>query len=228
MDQAACYLWLGNERRISGAMDRKYDLLAICLLMFTVALVTAMTFDPKGFSVKDWQTLMAAFIALFGASMVFRGATLAYDAALKKIDLDREIHKRELHRRQNSIYLKATFAAHVVHHDARSSNAAVGVGSIHPSINPSTIKIREMDTLEEIVWQQLEIFPIAIAQDLSDIRIAYFNLLEAKEVLGDTLVPLAYPPSEMLTQMREALESLETKAKAARDAINVELGRNGL
>jgi hypothetical protein len=48
---------------------RKYDLLAISLLVFSAIVVTAMSVDPNHFSIKDWQPLMAAFVALGAAGV---------------------------------------------------------------------------------------------------------------------------------------------------------------
>jgi hypothetical protein len=49
---------------------RKYDAIAISLLMFSVILVTAISIDPKGFSLKEWQPIMAAILALGGAIVI--------------------------------------------------------------------------------------------------------------------------------------------------------------
>jgi hypothetical protein len=70
-------------------MGKKYDLLAISLLIFSAVVVTAISVDPKGFALRDWQPLLAALLTLGGAGIVYRGATLAYRAAMSKVDLDR-------------------------------------------------------------------------------------------------------------------------------------------
>jgi hypothetical protein len=49
---------------------RKYDLLAISLLIFSAILVTAMAIDPKGFSLQAWQPLMAGILALGGGAFI--------------------------------------------------------------------------------------------------------------------------------------------------------------
>jgi hypothetical protein len=74
---------------------RKYDLLAISLLVFSAIVVTAMSVDPNHFSIKDWQPLMAVFVALGAAGVAYQGVTLTYKAAIRKVDLDRSIHEQE-------------------------------------------------------------------------------------------------------------------------------------
>jgi hypothetical protein len=56
---------------------RKYDTLAVSLLIFSAVLVSAISVDSKGFAVRDWQSLIASVIAFGGAAMVYRGANLA-------------------------------------------------------------------------------------------------------------------------------------------------------
>jgi hypothetical protein len=77
-------------------MYRKYDLLAISLLIFSAALVAWLgLFGPTNTTKwKDWQPLLAAIIALGGASIVYRGAMLAYRASMAKVDLDRRLSDR--------------------------------------------------------------------------------------------------------------------------------------
>ena len=83
---------------------RKYDLLAISLLVFSAIIVAAMSVDPNHFSIKDWQPLMAAFVALGAAGVAYQGVTLTYKAAIRKVDLDRSIYEQEVRRRQRGIY----------------------------------------------------------------------------------------------------------------------------
>ncbi|MEH2596876.1 hypothetical protein V1278_003789 [Bradyrhizobium sp. AZCC 1577] len=95
-------------------MRREYDLLAICMLMLTLTLIGAMATDPKGFSVQSWQPLIAALIALGGASMVYRGATLAYRAAMAKVSLDREEAERERNIERLGLFLRLSTSLYSV------------------------------------------------------------------------------------------------------------------
>ncbi|WP_035679416.1 hypothetical protein [Bradyrhizobium liaoningense] len=207
-------------------MERQYDLIAISLLMFTAVIIAAMALDPRGFSIQAWQPLIAAFVALFGARMVFRGAALSYDAALKKINLDREIHQRTLRRQARSIFLRASLATHVVQYDALEASRTVAT---NPTNFHLPIRIREMDTINGEVWQNLELFPQRVAQHVSDMRVAHFNLLQAQEQLssGAGMTPYTHPPHPMAMQLGNALRELAREAAAARDAINLLIKDDG-
>src|SRR5271156_5507749 len=100
-------------------MNQRYDLLAIGLLFVAAMLAVITIFNPAGFSLKEWQPLTAAIIALGGAGLVYRGAMLNYDAAMKKVDLDREIHEREARRAKRGIFLRLSVAAHIIYEDAK-------------------------------------------------------------------------------------------------------------
>ncbi|MBY9027773.1 hypothetical protein K7459_29395, partial [Pseudomonas fluorescens] len=156
---------------------KKYDLLAICLLMFAVVLVTAMSFDPKGFSIKEWQPLMAALAALFGASMVFRGAGLAYDAALRKVALDERIHESKLIQEKRGIFLRASYMAHLVSHsagrtDRRLTPPEVGKAAVTRTIEQ--LRLKHTSAIEE-AWQHLDAFPERAARGIGNMRIVIGN-----------------------------------------------------
>jgi hypothetical protein len=70
-------------------MMRRYDMLAVSLLMFTAMLsVWLGVWGPTNTTTwKDWQPLMAAFVAL-GA------ATMAYKSAMAKVEFDRNEEAR--------------------------------------------------------------------------------------------------------------------------------------
>jgi 4-hydroxybenzoate polyprenyltransferase len=89
---------------------RKYDALAISLLIFSVVLVSAISVDPKGFALRDWQPLIAAFVAL-GA------AALAYNGAMAKVQFDREGSLRTDNRKRLGLYLKVSYAAFLLRHE---------------------------------------------------------------------------------------------------------------
>src|SRR6266436_9830515 len=69
------------------------------------------------FHLKDWQPLMAAVIALSCAAVVYRGATLAYTAAMAKVDFNREINQRSEKRKALGLCLRLEFAFNVLRHE---------------------------------------------------------------------------------------------------------------
>lgn len=93
-------------------MDRRYDLLAIGLLFFSAILTVWLgIFGPANTTtLKEWQPLMASILAIGGALIVYRGAKLAYTAAMAKVGLDREVHAREPARLTLGVCLRLEFS----------------------------------------------------------------------------------------------------------------------
>ena len=155
-------------------MVRRYDLLAICLLMFTAILTVAMAYDPKGFSIKEWQPLMAAILALGSAAVVFRGAKLAYSAAMEKVELDRIIHQKEVRRRQRGIFLRTALAAHIMHHEAdrycKLFDQPSSEQAEETTIDPAMAILRTVAIIDD-AWSNLEIFSKSVADDLLRLKV---------------------------------------------------------
>ncbi len=173
-------------------MVRKHDLLAICLLMFTSVLVAAMATDPKGFSILAWQQLLAALVALVGAGIIFRGATLAYRAAMAKIDLDRELNQREVRRRQRGFYLRTRFAAFVIAHDTRHFAKLLSLpeeGEPKRQFKPSAAKLRTAEGVEE-AWANLDVFPGTVAEELFSLKREIINYEHIVRLFGDETIEL--------------------------------------
>ena len=82
-----------SAARHVGVMNQRFDLIAISFLVFSAMIAVGLATDPKGFSLKEWQPLMASFVALGAAS-------LAYKAAMAKVDYDRARELRELSRKR--------------------------------------------------------------------------------------------------------------------------------
>ena len=88
---------------------RKYDLLSISLLMFSVILVTAMAVGPTGLSLtalQAWQPLMAAIIALGAGTLAFRGA-------MAKVEFDRTVHSAQQRQRLKNLHTKLLYSAYI-------------------------------------------------------------------------------------------------------------------
>lgn len=166
-------------------MNQKYDLLAISLLVFSAIIVSAITMDPKGFSLSQWQPLMAAVLALGGAGIIYRGATLAYRASMAKIDLDREVHQREARRHARGIFLRVRFCAFIMRDDARyfAKLSTTPNDEKAYAFIPSQLTFRTADNIEE-AWSNLDAFPSRIAHLLARIRIDLYNFRNAINKLG--------------------------------------------
>jgi hypothetical protein len=188
---------------------RKYDTIAISLLIFSAVLVTAICVDPKGFSLKEWQPIMAAVLALGGAGIVYRGAGLAYRAAMAKVEFDREINQRDLRRKARGILLKVSFGAHVIFHDTQEyfkqlSDPPYGAEKV---INVGIVKLRALDELNE-AWDNMHLFPSKITNAITSLRIAIFNIEEACKELGPSDIQIgkfrSLPPR--FVDLRNALK----------------------
>jgi hypothetical protein len=214
-------------------VDRRNDMLAICFLLFAAVLsVWLGIWGPTNTTTwKEWQPIMASVIALGGAGIVFRGATLAYRAAMAKVDQDRELHLREVRRKQRGVYLRVAFAALVLEVDAahliKEFTDPTGFG-VTKLVNPSIIKLRGLSEFEE-AWTNLDLFPGSLANSISSVKIALFNVEDARSRLGTNDVALTHftHGNEPLDDLRQALEAITSVCKrlgpALRDAAHSDI-----
>src|ERR1700730_6992855 len=70
------------------------------------------------FHLKDWQPIMAAMLALGGGIFAYRGALLAYEAAMTKVTLHAETIARNERRKALGVCLRLVYAVNVVRHEA--------------------------------------------------------------------------------------------------------------
>jgi len=210
-------------------MDRKNDLLAIALLMFSAILVAAMATDPKGFSLQAWQPLIAAVIALGGAGIVFRGATLAYSAAMAKVALDERIHETEVRRKRRGILLRLDYNLFLMWQDANrlksELNQPSGIfGPAEKAVSKDTIKFT-LRELEE-AWTNLDLFREPVARAIGQVKICLINFDHAMAHVTDADLQLKSgympPPSAAMKDLREALEEIGKNAKFIRDNLDTD------
>jgi hypothetical protein len=140
------------------------------------------------FHLKDWQPLMASMIALGGAAVVYRGAKLAYVAAMAKVDFDRELNQRNEKRKALGLCLRLDFAMNVLRHEAEVLRDSIPDGFVTKSwqVKAAWINLREPEALIE-AWNSLESFPPWIAEGLFSIRGNIYDLTQFKDVLGETI-----------------------------------------
>jgi hypothetical protein len=196
-------------------MLRKYDLLAISLLIFgAILLVWLGLFGPTNTSNwKDWQPLKAAVLALGGAGIVYRGAALAYRAAMAKVELDRETQRQELRRRQRGILMRLHLAAFVMLHDAKHLETDKVRQPVYPkaeaTLDPAEIRLRTEAAIEE-AWANLDVFPSEIAKSISMLKVQLFNVSDALERMGPAKVKLTSVmlPNKAITDLANALGNI--------------------
>jgi hypothetical protein len=181
-------------------------------ILFILTLVYVGARDD--FHLQEWQPLMASVIALSGAAVVYRGATLAYAAAMAKIEFDRELERRKEIRRDLGLCLRLSFALKVIAHESRALRKSIpkdfNMGADQTKqVKAAWFALREPDALIE-AWNSLESFPPWIAQGLSEIRSSLYDMAQFKDVCGDTVWDLnvndTIPPE--LRQVRSTAECL--------------------
>ncbi|MDE2066505.1 MAG: hypothetical protein KGK01_03855 [Bradyrhizobium sp.] len=185
---------------------RKYDLIAISLLVFSAIIVAAISVDPNQFSIKDWQPLMAAFAALGAAGVAYQGVTLTYKAAIRKVDLDRSIHEQEVRRRQRGIYLRTALAAHIMHHEADHCCQSLLVPlkqETAPAVfDPKMTGVTTDPAIDE-AWQNLDAFSRLTADDLSRLKVQLYNYETATKRLEGR--PFEIPHGHKFTEAQQEL-----------------------
>jgi hypothetical protein len=145
---------------------RKYDLLAISLLIFSAILVTAMAIDPKGFSLQAWQPLTAGILALGGGAFAFRGA-------MAKVEFDRDVHRAQQRQRQKNLYTKLLYSALIFRADMLK---AVEKFKAQYSKSPlRTVKDFEVDWPSEFdeAWNNIDLLSESSAELLANLKYNY-------------------------------------------------------
>ena len=74
----------------------------VAALICAAAIIIAIGRDPD-FKLKDWQTFMAACVAVIGGAMAYRGA-------MAKVALDRDAATFQLRRERLALFLKLEMA----------------------------------------------------------------------------------------------------------------------
>jgi hypothetical protein len=157
---------------------RKYDLLAICLLVFAGVLSACLgVWEPMNTTaLKDWQPLIAAFVA-FGA------ATLAYSAAMAKVRYDERTARQAELRRVLGIFLRFDFAVDVVRHEAKYFSALT-----KPPASISENSIVRVDDLAftdtpdiRDAWSNLDYFPVELSRRFYALRNEIYNFEDFKK-----------------------------------------------
>jgi hypothetical protein len=146
-------------------MIKRFDLFAFSLLISSAVVLACLAVDPKGFILREWQTLIASFVAL-GA------ATLAYHAAMAKVDYDRAKERRDTERKQLGLYLRVRHAAEKLRDEAHNVVILLGFNTRFLSrrtISPPQIQMTEREEFDE-AWKNLELLPAVTSFDLDTIR----------------------------------------------------------
>jgi hypothetical protein len=195
------------------------DALAFSLLLFSVVFTVWLVSGPPGWvALHEWQTLMASLVALGAASM-------AYKAAMAKVEFDRHVHRRNEKRSTLGLCLRLNFALNVLRHEAEVLRNSIpkeyNFTKTSKEVKGGWVGLREPDALVE-AWNHLESFPPWIAEGLAQVRSHLYDLATAKDIFGDAtwnLTPNETVPPE-LTRVRMTADNLTVLAKKLRTDLD--------
>jgi hypothetical protein len=205
-------------------VDRKYDLLAISALMLSAILTAwAGVFGPSNTTtLKEWQPLMASILAIGGALIVYRGAKLAYTAAMAKIELDRELHEREAKRVTLGICLRLEHSLREFLLETREQSLSLPAFDSNREVvvRVSDFNLAVQSKLDE-AWANLDRFPRSLSRAISELRGSYFdykNMITINQMAEWSYGHLEKEPPETV-RIREILTAIDANCVTALDEV---------
>jgi hypothetical protein len=164
------------------------------------------------FHLKDWQPLMAAVIALGGGAFAYRGARLAYDAAMTKVRTDVETIDRREKRDALGIGLRLSFAVHVTEGEAENMSIYLAdrLDPMKRTIKTSELRFSMLRDLDE-AWKRIDVLPRQAAMSFFNLRIAILNF---QGNVGDEeqIEMTSFAPPPKIKQLRSDLAVLRAHA----------------
>ncbi|MEA3161368.1 MAG: hypothetical protein QOD95_2916 [Gammaproteobacteria bacterium] len=200
------------------------SVLPVCLCLLTLAFVVgiAMARDPSGFSLKEWQTITASFVAL-GA------ATLAYSAAMAKVHFDERTAQEDERRKTLGIFLRFDFAVDVLKYEAETH-----IEKIDPPTSPSEnssvvaddLALSEMPEIKE-AWENLDYFPVELSQAFYSVQNELYNFAQFKKDHAGENYPSEFGMTEHedLSDLRDILRDLHQNCTNALGVVRSETAK---
>jgi hypothetical protein len=187
---------------------------AAALLFATVLAVWLSILGPLNIDLgelRNWQTLMAAFVAL-GAAII------AYNAAIQKVRLDREIADREILRKKLSLYLKLEFALQELGDRARLIGKSTSwIINNSKKVSLEDIQIIEPSEIEE-AWNYLDVFPMQTIQEMRTVRTSLrkcATLLDGYPLQSEWKVSIISEQNNPTYAINQASKEIEAACGAA-------------
>jgi hypothetical protein len=200
----------------------KRTVLPVCLCLLTVAVVVAIAIarDPNGFSLKDWQTITASFVAL-GA------ATLAYSAAMAKVAFDERTAKEAERRKTLGIFLRFDFAVDVLKYEAEYRLKEVEPPASSSENNIAVVDefaFSEMPEIKE-AWGNLDYFPVVLSRAFYLVQNDLYNVAEFKKDHAGESYSLVYGMTEHedVGVLRDVLKDLHQNCESAVKLVRAEI-----
>jgi len=188
------------------------------VILFCLGLLVASGVDRH--EAKEWQTLLAAMIALLAAA-------IAYQGAMAKVNQDRQMKDEELLREKTGLYLRLQFSLQALE---------TGLQQLEENtrwwVNPEKLDhkpivdevVPKIDNHPEIneAWEKLEYFSVPISRELHRVRLflRFLSHLLAKKTNFVKGVPPQYICKAINDLTKDALPS----CKKITDLIKAELG----
>jgi hypothetical protein len=198
--------------------------LPVCLCLLTLAVVVAIAIarDPSGFSLKDWQTITASFVAL-GA------ATLAYSAAMAKVHFDERTAQENERRKTLGIFLRFDFAVDVLKYEAEShleETELPEAPSDNSMVAVDDFALSEMPEITE-AWENLDYFPVTLSQAFYLVQNELYNFAQFKKDHAGESYPSEYGMAEHedLGAFRAILRELHQNCTNALALVRIEIAR---
>jgi hypothetical protein len=173
---------------------------------------------------KDFQPLIAALVAVISAGVVLYSATLTYRAAMRKVDLDRDIHERETRRQQRGVMLRARFDVWALSESAGEIRKLTNIPMPYV-LNMALVKLRGTEGLDE-AWAKLEEFPGNVSRAFSAIKAEIHNYDLTRAEFGDQLeVTIAFNSKEATSakDLADHMDQIERHCRVIFDALEQEI-----
>jgi hypothetical protein len=160
---------------------------------------------------KDWQPLLASII-------VFFGALIAYQAAMAKVKLDRELAQRAILRSRAALYLRLQFALQRLSETASKIAANLETRYGNRTFGKLDLLIGEPPELSE-AWNALDLFSTEATECLKGIKsiLAKWNVVAA-EIPADKHWDNSFLPMDPPWKIRDFAREL-VKACDSIDAL---------
>lgn len=149
--------------------------------------------------------------------MVYRGTTLAYRAAMAKLDLDREAESTKQRRKMRGLLLRLQYANLSNYREAISIQ-----DGLRPIWTPEQriARIRKIDfkasALIDEAWDNLDILPRSFAQILLRLKIAFRNIEDAQAFFEGNHggIPNFTADAQTIEIVRNALEIIHVESRS--------------
>jgi hypothetical protein len=191
-------------------------------LICALTIIIAIARDPS-FQLKDWQTFMAACVALVGGTMAYRGA-------MAKVTLDREAASFQLRRERLALFLKLEMALTILEGEVMRQRtwADVPVAASRRKVSVKDFKFDHPRELEE-AWNNLDLFDDDTVTTLANIKSTLRTIEGNNKVWGEDTtweVDWIHMPDE-IKRLIVVLKDLESFCrKAIREVRGETVGRD--